>query len=59
MERVMARSQLSAQEVAAIMAAQVSRQSRLAKADYVIHNDASKEAAVSQVKLLHAKLIAS
>jgi dephospho-CoA kinase len=58
-ERVMARSRLTADEVQAIMAAQASREDRLAVADHVIVNDQSIGAAVSQVKLLHEKLIAS
>jgi len=58
-QRVMARSGLSEEEVRSIMAAQASRSERLAAADYVIANDQSIESAVSQVKLLHQKLIAS
>jgi dephospho-CoA kinase len=58
-ERVMARSGLGVDEVRAIMAAQASREERLALADHVIVNDGPVDAAVSQVKLLHEKLIAS
>lgn len=58
-ERVGQRSGLTPNDVEAIMATQVSRSDRLAAADYVIVNDQSVDAAVSQVQLLHKKLIAS
>lgn len=58
-DRVITRSGLSADQVRAIMATQVSRQERLAYADHVITNDQSIAETVSQVKLLHQKLIAS
>lgn len=57
--RVQERSGLSADAVKAIMATQVSRPARLAAADYLITNDQSIASAVSQVQLLHKKLIAS
>lgn len=52
--RVMKRSGLSESEVRAIMAAQVSRQQRLATADDVINNDGDALALVPQVDRLHA-----
>ncbi len=56
--RVMARSGLSKQQVEAIMAAQVSRQQRLAAADDVITNDDGMAALEAQVGRLHAKYLA-
>lgn len=52
--RVMARSQLSREEVLAIMAAQTSRATRLAKADDIIHNDGQPAALRPQIEQLHA-----
>lgn len=52
-ERVMARNQLSADEVRAIMAAQASRQQRLSVADDIVSNDAGIEALSLQVETLH------
>lgn len=57
--RVQERSGLTADAVRAIMATQVSRPTRLAAADHLITNDQSIASAVSQVQLLHKKLIAS
>lgn len=57
-ERVMARNGLSAEEVKAIMAAQATRQQRLAVADDVVVNDADREKIVEQVKIQHAKYLA-
>jgi dephospho-CoA kinase len=57
-ERVMARNGLSAEEVKAIMAAQATRQQRLAAADDVVVNDADKVKLVGQVKTLHANYLA-
>lgn len=57
-KRVMARNGLAAAEVEAIMAAQASRQARLAVADDVIHNDADLETLRTQVAVLHAKYCA-
>ena len=56
--RVMARNGLAAAEAEAIMAAQASRQARLAVADDVIHNDADLEKLRTQVDSLHAKYCA-
>ncbi|WP_136413187.1 dephospho-CoA kinase [Herbaspirillum sp. ST 5-3] len=55
--RVMSRSGLSEQQVRAIMAAQVSRQQRLAAADDVIDNDGDAVALVPQVDRLHASYV--
>ena len=52
--RVRARSGLSADEVRAIMATQLSREARLAQADDVIDNGGSREALAPQVARLHA-----
>lgn len=52
--RVMSRSGLSASQVRAIMAAQASRQERLAAADDVIDNDGDARTLVPQVDRLHA-----
>ena len=56
-ERVMARNGLSADAVKAIMAAQVSRQERLAVADDVITNDADLAHLYAQVNKLHRKYL--
>jgi dephospho-CoA kinase len=56
--RVMARSGLSAEQVHAIMAAQVTRTQRLAAADDVIRNDGNLEALRPQVERLHAFYLA-
>lgn len=55
--RVMARSGLAADEVRRIMAAQVSRQQRLAAADDVIDNDGPLEALAPQVEALHRQYL--
>jgi dephospho-CoA kinase len=52
-QRVMARSNLTEMQVRAIIAAQVSRNKRLAAANDVINNDADSTALVSQVDRLH------
>ena len=52
-ERVMARSGLSADEVRAIMTAQASRAQRLAVADDVVVNDAGLDRLSAQVNALH------
>lgn len=52
-ERVMARSGLTAAEVQAIMATQVSRAERLAVADDVIRNTAGRAALAEQILTLH------
>jgi dephospho-CoA kinase len=51
--RVMARNGMSEAEVRAILAAQASRQARLAAADDVIDNDGSPEALPAQIEKLH------
>ena len=55
--RVMQRSGLSAAQVGAIMAAQVSRTVRLAAADDVLHNDGDTAALPAQVDALHARYV--
>jgi dephospho-CoA kinase len=52
-KRVMQRSGLTADEVRAIMATQMSRAARLARADDVIDNSGSREALQEQVLRLH------
>jgi dephospho-CoA kinase len=52
--RVMARNHLPEAQVRAIMAAQVTREQRLAAADDLIVNDAGVEALLPQVTQLHA-----
>jgi dephospho-CoA kinase len=52
--RVMQRSQLNRDEVLAIMAAQTSRQTRLAHADDIINNDGDTQALMPQIAALHA-----
>lgn len=56
--RVMARSGLTADEVRAIMAAQVTRAERLAAADDVVVNDGGIDALRPQVERLHAGYLA-
>lgn len=56
-ERVMARSGLSAGEVAAIMATQASRAERLAIADDVVHNDGERAKLDEQVAELNRKYL--
>jgi len=56
--RVMARSGLSAEEVRAIMAAQLPRPERLRRADDVLDNNGSVESLQRQVARLHAKYLA-
>lgn len=57
-ERVMARNGLGADEVRAIMAAQATRQQRLAVADDVVVNDADRTKIYGQVKALHSNYLA-
>jgi dephospho-CoA kinase len=52
-ERVMARNNLSAAEVKAILAAQASRKERLAIADDIIDNSADPEALLPRISRLH------
>ena len=56
--RVMQRSHLSADEVRAIMATQVTRARRLAEADDVVDNDAGLDALRTQVQALHERYLA-
>jgi dephospho-CoA kinase len=56
--RVMQRSHLSADEVRAIMATQVTRARRLAEANDVVDNDAGLEALRTQVQALHERYLA-
>jgi dephospho-CoA kinase len=57
-ERVRARSGLSADQVAAIIKSQVSREKRLAAADDVIDNSGPIDALQQQVKTLHEAYLA-
>jgi dephospho-CoA kinase len=54
----MQRSHLSADEVRAIMATQVTRARRLAEADDVVDNDAGLDALRAQVQALHERYLA-
>lgn len=56
--RVMQRSHLSADEVRAIMATQVTRARRLAEADDVVDNDAGLDALRAQLQALHERYLA-
>jgi dephospho-CoA kinase len=56
--RVMSRSGLQEEQVKAIMAAQVSREDRVAAADDVITNDDGIDALAPQVEALHEKYLA-
>ncbi len=56
-ERVGRRSGLSADEVRAIMAAQVSREQRLAVADDIVRNDGEQTNLYRQVAALHLKYL--
>jgi dephospho-CoA kinase len=56
-ERTMRRSNLSEPAVRAIMAAQISRADRLAKADDVLNNDGNEEALRQQVEVLHQRYL--
>lgn len=57
-ERVMARNGLSIDEVRAIMAAQATRQQRLAAANDIVVNDGPRTKIYEQVNLLHLKYLA-
>ena len=57
-ERVMARSGMPAADVDRIIAAQATREQRLAAADDVIDNSADAAALASQVEALHARYLA-
>ncbi len=56
-ERTMRRSRLSEAEVRAIMAAQIPRADRLAKADDVLHNDGDENSLRQQVRQLHERYL--
>lgn len=56
-ERVMARNGMSVDEVKAIMAAQATRQQRLAVANDVVVNDADQAKLHAQVAVLHRKYL--
>lgn len=56
--RTMQRSAITAEEVRAIMAAQLPRSERLARADDVLHNDADMAALRRQAEALHGKYLA-
>jgi len=56
-ERVMKRSGLSEARIRSIMAAQASREQRLAAADMVITNEGSLEAVEAQVEALHQRFL--
>lgn len=55
----MARSQLSREEVTAILATQSTRAERLAAADDVILNNADKENLAKQIAVLHQRYLAA
>jgi dephospho-CoA kinase len=57
-ERTMRRSKLTADEVRAIMAAQLPRQERLVRADDVLRNDSDMAALRGQIAALHARYLA-
>lgn len=52
-QRAMARDNANAEQIDAIMAAQLSRHDRLAQADDIIHNDSTLEALQQQIMPLH------
>jgi dephospho-CoA kinase len=56
-ERTMRRSKITADEVRAIMAAQLPRQERLARADDVLRNDSDMAALRDQIAALHARYL--
>lgn len=56
-QRAMARSQLTAQQVSAIMAAQVHRAERIQRADEIIENNGSLEELKENVHKMHKKMI--
>jgi dephospho-CoA kinase len=57
MERTMRRSNLSESAVRAIMAAQISRDNRLAKGDDILNNDGNEDDLLRQVSKLHEKYL--
>ena len=56
-ERTMQRSRLTEAEVRAIMAAQIPRADRLAKADDILHNDGDENSLRQQVTQLHERYV--
>jgi dephospho-CoA kinase len=56
-QRAMARSKLTEEEVTAIMAAQTTRAVRLKNADEIIKNNGSLEELIENVKKIHKKII--
>ena len=56
-QRAMARSRLTEEEVTAIMAAQTTRAVRLKNADEIIKNNGSLEELIENVKKIHKKII--
>lgn len=56
-ERAMARDNANAAQISAIMAAQLSRQDRLAQADDIIYNDSSLDALTPQIATLHQRYL--
>ncbi len=58
-ERAMVRSQLSAPDVRAMMAAQLSRINRISRADFVIDNNGSLEDLEEKITEIHKKFINS
>jgi dephospho-CoA kinase len=54
LERVMQRSQLSSEQIKAIMAAQTSREKRLQAADDIIENNGDSATLIPRVERLHA-----
>lgn len=56
--RTMQRSRLTTDEVRAIMAAQLPRNERLARADDVLHNDDDMDALRHQIGILHDRYLA-
>lgn len=56
--RVMSRSKLTESEVRAIMATQITREERLARADDVIDNEGERESLREQVRALHERYLA-
>ena len=57
--RAMQRDNNSAEQIKAIMAAQISREQRLKQADFVLDNSSTTLALQKQVSLLHQRLLNS
>jgi dephospho-CoA kinase len=56
LQRAMQRDNASQQQIEAIIQSQLTRQEKLARADYVLDNEGSIDALYSQVNRLHSKL---